>query len=1093
MSDSHKPAGGIFDAALQLAEDQRAAYLDEACAGDSLLRQRVEALLRAHEGAGSFMDSPAQGPIPETIALSLPLSEKPGDKIGRYKLLQQIGEGGCGVVYMAEQEEPIRRKVALKVIKLGMDTRTVIARFEAERQALALMDHPNIAKVLDAGATGTGRPYFVMELVRGIKITDFCDQNGLSTRERLALFTQVCGAIQHAHQKGIIHGDIKPSNILVTINDGVAVPKVIDFGIAKATQGRLTDQTLFTAFEQFLGTPAYMSPEQAVMTSLDTDTRSDIYSLGVLLYELLTGKTPFEQKELLAAGLDEMRRTIKEKEPPKPSTRLSAMAGDELTTTAHRRQTEPPKLIHTVRGDLDWIVMKCLEKERGRRYETASGLNRDIERYLKQEPITARPPSRLYEFRKNLQRHKFGFGATAMLIAVLMAGIVVSTREAIRTRRAEQEQTRLRETAQKETELIKGMLKTALPQRGAGTNDELNLAILDQLQNAPETEAELRAAVADAYAEIGRYDDASLMRERVTLLQRRLEAPDNFTALQRATDAVVYGAEALVSAGLAAVIAVSFRRRLRLFTFVFVPLSVWTMVTGLEVLLSRTALWLLGCSLLGLALGAVGMIFYWRGSSLREAKRDHFPVNPWLDTLAGLGFLAMLIGLFYIIEDWRGKRAWENCKREYGTEGFALDWNQHIPPPVPDDENFFKAPKMAGWFIRQDSSNSSNSMPIRASSFDPESRITNQVLARQDLEWSGQFEQDFDSIREALKRPAARMDGDYSLAARIPIVNFLAVRLAVQAVAQRAHCHFLLKQPEQALDDLTLLRDLCHHVLEFPPSGKTMTLPTAMIDVASTRLYAEEIAEGLRLHVWQGPQLSVLQTQLQEINLPPLVHAARQSEALTTSQFFEIASGNDEKLLQIIRGHNSWTWKDLNTPLFWVLEISPRGWVYQNMAVNSDLQLKSVKSEFNPLTGLITAHEADKFKRAFDAFLANRHRSGFGSFGSPFRVLVVIAMVNFTKSWQATGKSQTMVNEAQIACALERYRLAHAKYPETLGALAPQFIEKIPHDIIGGQPLKYRRTADGKFRLYSVGWNETDDGGKDGGSDLSKGDWVWNN
>src|SRR5439155_15664252 len=285
------------------------------------------------------------------------------DRIGRYKLLQQIGEGGCGVVYMAEQAEPVRRRVALKVIKLGMDTKTVIARFEAERQALALMDHPNIAKVFDAGATETGRPYFVMELVRGIKITDYCDQNNLSTRERLALFTQVCHAIQHAHQKGIIHRDIKPSNMLVTLHDGVPVPKVIDFGIAKATEGRLTDNTLFTAFEQFLGTPAYMSPEQAEMSGLDIDTRSDIYSLGVLLYELLTGKTPFDANDLLALGLDAMRRTIREKEPVRPSKRLSTMLEGEQTTTAKHRGTEGPKLIHLLRGDLDWIAMKALEKD----------------------------------------------------------------------------------------------------------------------------------------------------------------------------------------------------------------------------------------------------------------------------------------------------------------------------------------------------------------------------------------------------------------------------------------------------------------------------------------------------------------------------------------------------------------------------------------------------------------------------------------------------------------------------------------------------------------------------------------------------------
>jgi WD40 repeat protein/tetratricopeptide (TPR) repeat protein/tRNA A-37 threonylcarbamoyl transferase component Bud32 len=454
----------IFSAALGLDPSQRAAYLDEACRDDPALRRQIEALLRAHDEASSFLDAPTRGAQPLPIGAGLSDAPKPlggspaetaGDRIGRYKLLQQIGEGGCGVVYMAEQEEPVRRRVALKVIKLGMDTKQVVARFEAERQALAMMDHANIAKVFDAGTTDAGRPYFVMELVRGIKITEYCDQNSLSTRQRLELFIQVCHGIQHAHQKGIIHRDIKPSNILVTENDGVAVPKVIDFGIAKATQGRLTDQTLFTAFEQFIGTPAYMSPEQAIMTSLDVDTRSDTYSLGVLLYELLTGRTPFDAKELLASGLEEMRRTIREREPPRPSTRLSSMVKEELTTTAKRRQMEPVKLIHAVRGDLDWIVMKCLEKDRSRRYDTANGLAMDVERYLVDEPVVARPPGNLYRFQKLVRRNKLAFTAAGAISTVLVVGAVISTWEAFRAKRAERDKGRLLLQAQQASETAK--------------------------------------------------------------------------------------------------------------------------------------------------------------------------------------------------------------------------------------------------------------------------------------------------------------------------------------------------------------------------------------------------------------------------------------------------------------------------------------------------------------------------------------------------------------------------------------------------------------------------------------------------------------
>jgi len=414
----------IFNNALELSDAAaRALYLDGACGTDAALRARVEKLLLAHGEAGGFFSQPLNpNPPVQPHSTRVPLSlEKAGATIGRYKLLEQIGEGGCGVVYMAEQQVPVRRRVALKIIKLGMDTKQVVARFEAERQALALMDHPNIARVLDAGATDTGRPYFVMELVRGIKITEFCDQKKLSAQERLELFRTICQAVQHAHQKGIIHRDLKPSNILVTIVDGKPVPKVIDFGIAKATNDQpLTDKTLFTAFTQFIGTPAYMSPEQAEMSGVDIDTRTDIYSLGVMLYELLTGKTPFDAEALVRAGIDEIRRTIREQEPPKPSTRLHALSHDDLTTTAQARHVDGHQLIQTVKGDLDWIVMKCLEKERARRYDTARDLAADVERFLHCEPILARAPSWQYRIGRLVQRQKKALSVGAIILSALI-------------------------------------------------------------------------------------------------------------------------------------------------------------------------------------------------------------------------------------------------------------------------------------------------------------------------------------------------------------------------------------------------------------------------------------------------------------------------------------------------------------------------------------------------------------------------------------------------------------------------------------------------------------------------------------------------
>jgi serine/threonine protein kinase len=367
------------------------------------------------------------GPARASIRVEADDPDQPPERIGHYKILQKLGEGGCGVVYLAEQTALVRRRVALKVIKLGMDTKQVIARFEAERQALALMDHPNIAKVLDAGMSETGRPFFVMELVKGIRITKYCDQTHLPTPDRLRLFAQVCQAIQHAHQKGIIHRDIKPSNILVTLHDGKPVPKVIDFGIAKAMEQSLTERTVITAFGQFIGTPAYMSPEQAELSELDIDTRSDIYSLGVLLYELLTGRTPFDAKELLQAGLDEMRRRIREEEPMRPSTRLSSMMDVDLTEVAHQRRAEPSKLTRFIRGDLDWIVMKCLEKDRTRRYETANGLAMDLQRYLDNEPVVACPPTAAYRFRKMIRRNKLTFAAVSAVAAALLLGLGIST------------------------------------------------------------------------------------------------------------------------------------------------------------------------------------------------------------------------------------------------------------------------------------------------------------------------------------------------------------------------------------------------------------------------------------------------------------------------------------------------------------------------------------------------------------------------------------------------------------------------------------------------------------------------------------------
>jgi len=554
MLQMSKPAGEsqnlaetIFFAARQLAgAPDRAKYLENACGGDPALRERVERMLEAERKADQFL---AGNPLeldesPPTLA---DLSGKEGSVIGCYKLLQQIGEGGCGVVYMAGQEVPIRRRVALKLIKPGMDTRQVIARFEAERQALAMMDHPNIARVLDAGATDAGRPYFVMELVRGIPLTGYCDQNNLGTRERLALFIKVVQAVQHAHQKGIIHRDLKPSNVLVTLHDGVPVPKVIDFGIAKAMEQKLTDKTLFTQFEQFIGTPAYTSPEQAEMSGLDIDTRSDIYSLGVLLYELLVGGTPFDSRDLLKSGLNEMRRIIREKEPERPSARLSTMLAQERTATAQRRAASAPDLIHLLKGDLDWIAMKCLEKDRTRRYDTASALAADIQNYLSSQPVSARPPSASYKLSKLVRRNKLAVAAGSAVAMALVIGILASAWQANRARRAEQSAIAEKESAQAVLNFFREKVLAAARPEGmdGGLGREVTLRqaidsaepqIAESFKDRPAVEAAIRFTIGDSYSLLGDSPSAVKQLERSVALYRQslgLEHPDTLAAMEK--------------------------------------------------------------------------------------------------------------------------------------------------------------------------------------------------------------------------------------------------------------------------------------------------------------------------------------------------------------------------------------------------------------------------------------------------------------------------------------------------------------------------------------------------------------------------------
>ncbi|MFN0060385.1 MAG: protein kinase domain-containing protein [Planctomycetota bacterium] len=514
----------------RLSADKRALALGAACGGDAALMAEVERALKELECA-----SPT-GAVTRTVTAAPAVSEDIGAQIGPYRLLQRVGEGGFGIVFQAEQSKPVRRQVALKIIKLGMDTRQVVARFEQERQALALMDHPNIAKVLDAGATASGRPYFVMELVKGVPITEYADLHKLGVRQRLELFITVCHALQHAHQKGLIHRDIKPSNVMVMLQDGKPVPKIIDFGIAKATAGKLTELTLHTEQSQMIGTPEYMSPEQADLSGLDVDTRSDIYSLGVVLYELLTGTVPFDSKTLRSAGYAEIQRIIREQDAPRLSARLSTL-GARLAEVARARGCDAAALGRLVKGELDWIAMRCLEKDRTRRYETANELALDLERYLHHEPIAARPPSAGYRLRKFVRRNRSAVAFTASVVLLLLGGIVATSVAYLGARR-ERENARRINTFYEQIFGVANpydMSTRALtPIVDSKVDDLLVTAagrIGDTFADRPELEVQVRRTIGQALFGLDRIDEGVAELRRSVELARRALAPGDMNRL----------------------------------------------------------------------------------------------------------------------------------------------------------------------------------------------------------------------------------------------------------------------------------------------------------------------------------------------------------------------------------------------------------------------------------------------------------------------------------------------------------------------------------------------------------------------------------